>query len=79
MNDARHCGGWRRARCSLTREVFRGSPEQKNGYMVANDAPGHGVEVDEKLAAKFPFPPGPPNFDYSWGTTRRRDGTVIRP
>jgi len=62
-----------------TREVFRGSPEQKNGYMVATDAPGHGVEVDEKLAAKFPFPPGPPNFDYSWGTTRRRDGTVIRP
>jgi mannonate dehydratase len=62
-----------------TREVFRGAPEQKNGYMVANDAPGHGVDVDEKLAAKFPFPQGPPNFDYSWGTTRRRDGTVIRP
>ena len=62
-----------------TREVFRGAPEQKNGYMVANDAPGHGVDVDEKLAAKFPFPAGPPNFDYSWGTTRRRDGTVIRP
>jgi mannonate dehydratase len=62
-----------------TREVFRGAPEQKNGYMVANEAPGHGVDVDEKLAAKFPFPPGPPNFDYSWGTTRRRDGTVIRP
>jgi mannonate dehydratase len=62
-----------------TREVFRGAPVQKNGYMIASDAPGHGVDVDEKLAAKFPFPPGPPNFDYSWGTTRRRDGTVIRP
>jgi mannonate dehydratase len=62
-----------------TREVFRGAPEVQNGYMIASDAPGHGVEVDEKLAAKFPFPPGPPNFDYSWGTTRRRDGTVIRP
>jgi len=62
-----------------TREVFRGAPEQKNGYMLANDTPGHGVDVDEKLAAKYPFPPGPPNFDYSWGTTRRRDGTVIRP
>ncbi len=62
-----------------TREVFKGSPEQKDGYMLANDAPGHGVEVDEALAAKFPFPQGPPNFDYSWGTTRRRDGTVIRP
>jgi mannonate dehydratase len=62
-----------------TREVFKGAPEQKNGYMLANEAPGHGVEVDEALAAKFPFPAGPPNFDYSWGTTRRRDGTVIRP
>ena len=62
-----------------TREVFKGAPEQKNGYMLANESPGHGVDVDEALAAKFPFPPGPPNFDYSWGTTRRRDGTMIRP
>jgi mannonate dehydratase len=62
-----------------TREVFAGAPEQVNGYMVANDSPGHGVEVDEALAAKFPFKPGPPNFDYSWGQTRRRDGTIIRP
>ncbi len=42
-----------------TREVFKGAPEQKNGYMLANDAPGHGVEVDEKLAAKYPIPAGP--------------------
>jgi mannonate dehydratase len=62
-----------------TREVFVGCPEVKDGYMLANEKPGLGIEVDEKLAAKFPFPPGPPNFDYSWGTTRRRDGTVIRP
>jgi hypothetical protein len=26
-----------------------------------------GIDLDEKLAAKFPFPDGPPNFDYSWG------------
>jgi mannonate dehydratase len=62
-----------------TQEVFVGCPEVKNGYMLAQEKPGHGIEVDEKLAAKFPFPAGPPNFDYSWGTTRRRDGTVIRP
>jgi mannonate dehydratase len=62
-----------------TREVFRGAPVQKNGYMLASDTPGHGVDVDETLAAKFPIPQGPPNFDYSWGTTRRKDGTVIRP
>jgi mannonate dehydratase len=62
-----------------TQEVFVGCPEVKNGYMLAREKPGLGIEVDEKVAAKFPFTPGPPNFDYSWGTTRRRDGTVIRP
>jgi mannonate dehydratase len=62
-----------------TQEVFVGCPEVKNGYMLAQEKPGLGIEVDEKLATKFPIPAGPPNFDYSWGTTRRRDGTVIRP
>jgi mannonate dehydratase len=35
--------------------------------------------MDEKLAAKFAIPAGPPNLDDSWGTTRRKDGTVTRP
>jgi mannonate dehydratase len=61
-----------------TRDVFPGCPEIKNGYLYANESPGLGVDIDEKLAAKFPFPPGR-TFDYRWGTTRRRDGTVIRP
>ena len=62
-----------------TMEVFRGCPEVKDGYMMAQEKPGLGIDVDEKLAEKFPIPSGPPNFDYSWGTTRRKDGTVIRP
>jgi mannonate dehydratase len=62
-----------------TQDVFVGCPEVRNGYMLAREKPGLGIEVDEKLAAKFPIPDGPPNFDYSWGTTRRLDGTVIRP
>ncbi len=62
-----------------TMEVFRGCPEVKDGYMMATEKPGLGIDVDEKLAEKFPIPSGPPNFDYSWGTTRRKDGTVIRP
>jgi mannonate dehydratase len=62
-----------------TQEVFVGCPEVENGYMLAQEKPGLGIEVDEQLAAKFPIPDGPPNFDYSWGTTRRRDGTIIRP
>jgi mannonate dehydratase len=62
-----------------TRAVFVGCPEIKNGYMLANEKPGHGIEVDEAAAARFPVSTTPPNFDYSWGTTRRSDGTVIRP
>jgi mannonate dehydratase len=61
-----------------TRAVFPGFPETKDGYMYAHEAPGLGIDIDEKLAARFPFPDGPA-FDYRWGTTRRRDGTVIRP
>ncbi len=61
-----------------TREVFSGCPETKDGYMYAQETPGLGIDINEKLAAKFPFPEGA-NFDYSWGATRRKDGTVIRP
>jgi mannonate dehydratase len=61
-----------------TREVFPGCPEIREGALWANDRPGLGTEIDEKLAAKFPFPEGR-TFDHGWGETRRRDGTVIRP
>ncbi len=61
-----------------TREVFPGCPETRNGYMYATEAPGLGIDIDEKMAAKFAYPSGR-TFDHSWGTTRRRDGTVIRP
>jgi mannonate dehydratase len=61
-----------------TRAVFPGCPETKDGYLYANEAPGLGIDIDEKLAAKYPFT-DTPTFDHRWGTTRRRDGTVIRP
>jgi mannonate dehydratase len=61
-----------------TQAVFPGCPEIKDGYMYANEAPGLGIDIDEKLAAKYPVSDSP-SFDYRWGTTRRRDGTVIRP
>ena len=61
-----------------TREVFPGCPEVKDGYLHANDMPGLGIDIDEKLAARFPLP-DEPAFDHRWGTTRRRDGTMIRP
>ena len=39
----------------VEREVFPGTPEIKAGYMYANDRPGLGIDVDEKLAAKVPL------------------------
>ena len=61
-----------------TQEVFPGCPKIKDGYFWVNEAPGWGIDIDEKLAAKFP-PKSDTPFDYSWGETRKRDGTIIRP
>ena len=38
-----------------TRAVFPGCPETKDGYLYANEAPGLGIDIDEKLAAKYPY------------------------
>jgi mannonate dehydratase len=38
-----------------TDEVFPHSYYFKNGYLHPGDRPGHGVDFDERLAAKFPY------------------------
>jgi mannonate dehydratase len=60
-----------------TREVFPGCPEIRDGMLWSNDRPGLGIDLDETLAAKYPFPPHPLNG--AWPAIRRLDGTVIRP
>lgn len=64
------------------REVFTGCPELKNGYVYANEAPGWGVEVNEKAAAKYPFGSGERDerkqYNGGWGEVRRRDGQIIK-
>lgn len=60
------------------RDVFPGCPELKDGYFWANEKPGLGIDLDEKLAAKFPIADDPP-FDFRWGNVRRKDGTVVKP
>ena len=57
------------------REVFPGAPTMKNGYMYVHEAPGLGIDINEKAAAKHPFPEHP-GF---WKPLRRRDGTAVRP
>ncbi len=61
-------------------EVFQGCPRLENGFFFPNEAPGWGMEIDEELAAKYDVDSRYQEpFDYSWGTTRRRDGSIIRP
>jgi mannonate dehydratase len=64
------------------REVFSGVPELKNGYVYVSEAPGWGIEVDEKAAAKYPFGYGETgdrkDLNGGWGEIRRRDGTIIK-
>jgi mannonate dehydratase len=61
-------------------EVFRGCPVMKDGYLYPNEAPGWGIEVDEKAAAKYPFGGGRAGgrLNGGWGEIRRRDGTIIK-
>ncbi len=59
-------------------DVFPGCPVLRDGYYHANDRPGLGIDLNEKLAGKFPIRDDPP-FDMRWGNVRRRDGTIVRP
>lgn len=59
------------------RDVFPGCPEIRDGALWANDQPGLGIDLDEDLAAVYPFPDHPLNG--AWRDIRRRDGTVVRP
>ncbi len=59
-------------------EVFQGCPTFKDGYLYASEAPGWGIEVDMKAAAKYPFGPGRNNLNGGWGDVRRLDGTIIK-
>jgi mannonate dehydratase len=62
-------------------EVFRGCPVLKNGYVYVNESPGWGIEVDEKLAAKYPYgsfeEEEKRRLNGGWGEVRKRDGTII--
>jgi mannonate dehydratase len=59
-------------------DAFPGCPKLHNGYYHVTDRPGLGIEINEKVAARFPITDNPP-FDLRWGNLRRRDGTVTRP
>jgi len=56
-------------------EMFPGLPQVRNGYMYPNDRPGLGIDIDEKLAAKYPC-----QDEVEWWTQARLpDGGPTRP
>jgi mannonate dehydratase len=59
-------------------DVFPGCPVLRDGAYHVSDRPGLGIDLDERLAARFPITDDPP-FDLRWGNLRRRDGTSVRP
>jgi mannonate dehydratase len=59
-------------------EIFTGCAAYKDGYLWASESPGWGIEVNEQLAAKFPFRDGPDHLNGGWGEIRRSDGTIIK-
>jgi mannonate dehydratase len=56
-------------------EMFPGLPEIRNGYMYPNDKPGLGIDIDEKLAAKYRCQD---EVEF-WTQTRLPDGGPTRP
>jgi len=59
----------------LVYEMFPGTPEVRDGYMYPNDKPGLGIDIDEKLAAKYPCQAEV----EQWTQTRLPDGSPTRP
>ena len=55
-----------------------GCPTLKNGYIYINEKPGWGIEINETLAAKFPFTQPANGLNGGWGEVRKLDGTVIK-
>ena len=56
-------------------DMFPGLPEVRDGYMYPNNKPGLGIDIDEKLAAKYPCE----DFVEEWTQTRLPDGSPARP
>jgi len=59
----------------LVYEIFPGLPEVRNGYMYPNDKPGLGIDINEKLAARYPCE----DTVEWWTQTRLPDGSPARP
>lgn len=55
--------------------MFPGLPTVEDGYLYPNDAPGLGIDIDERLAADYPVQ----EIVETWTQTRLPDGSPARP
>jgi mannonate dehydratase len=60
---------------SLVYEMFPGLPEVRGGYLYPNEKPGLGIDLDEKLAARYPCR----DEVDQWTQARLPDGSPARP
>lgn len=60
-----------------TLDVFPGCPELRDGMLWSDGQPGWGMDIDEDLAANFPYPDHP--YNGAWPAIRKRDGSIVRP
>ena len=56
-------------------EVFPGCPQLRQGFLYPNDLPGHGVDLNEDAAAKYPCHAK----IVQWSQARRPDGSLQAP
>ncbi|WP_433295196.1 enolase C-terminal domain-like protein [Actinoplanes sp. CA-030573] len=61
----------------VVHEIFPGTPVVQAGYAQPSNAPGWGIELDEKLAAEHPPVVG--GHERWAGTVRRPDGAIEAP
>ncbi|MBI4893845.1 MAG: mandelate racemase [Acidobacteria bacterium] len=63
---------------ALVHEMLPGCGQIRRGYLYGSGKPGLGLDIDEKLAAKYPLD-GAPARGGAYTTDRALDGTVVRP
>jgi len=61
----------------LVHEMMPGAARIRNGYLYGSGKPGLGIDIDEKLAAKYPLEESKDGGAYH--TDRTLDGAVVKP
>jgi mannonate dehydratase len=61
----------------VVHEMLPGTAEIRKGYLYGSGRPGLGIDIDEKLAAKYPLEPIRNGGAYR--TDRTLDGAVVKP